>query len=91
MALGARPADLLGIVMSKGFVLTLAGIGVGVMIALGSTHLMGDMLYKTSPGDPESFGSAFAIMAVPAPRRCRVLCAGRSERRGPIQRGLTGT
>jgi ABC-type antimicrobial peptide transport system permease subunit len=61
MALGARPADLLGIVMSKGFVLTLAGIGVGVMIALGSTHLMGDMLYKTSPRDPESFGSAFAI------------------------------
>jgi macrolide transport system ATP-binding/permease protein len=70
MALGAGASDLVRIVMSKGMVLTLAGISVGAAVALGLTRLMGDLLYKTSPRDPESFGWAFVVMAFVAGAAC---------------------
>src|SRR5579872_1613153 len=84
MALGASASDLLRIVMSKGMILTMAGIGTGAAVALGLTRLMGDLLYKTSPRDPESFGWAFAVMAVAAVLAC-FLPAWRATRTDPVK------
>ncbi len=84
MALGASASDLLRIVMSKGMVLALAGIGVGAAVALGLTRLMGDLLYQTSPRDPESFGWAFVVMAFVAGAAC-FLPAWRATRTDPVK------
>jgi ABC-type antimicrobial peptide transport system permease subunit len=70
MALGANASDLLRIVMSKGLSLMLAGIAIGAGVALGTTRLMGDMLYKVSPRDPLAFVFAFAVMTVASVGAC---------------------
>ena len=84
MALGATGADLLRIVMLKGFQVTMLGIGVGGAIALGLTRLMGDLLYKTSPRDPTPFVAAFVTMAFAALAAC-LLPAWRAMRTDPVR------
>ena len=84
MALGASAQDLLRIVMSQGLGLTLAGIAVGTAVALGLTRLLGDLLYKTSPRDPASFGSAFLVMTIAALAAC-FLPAWRATRTDPVR------
>jgi len=88
MALGAGASRLLRIVMADGLGLTLAGICVGAAVALGLTRLMGDLLYKVSPRDPESFASAFVVMAIAAAAACFVP-AWRAMRTDPV-RALRG-
>jgi ABC-type antimicrobial peptide transport system permease subunit len=63
MALGAEGFDLLWMMMRYGIGLTIAGMAVGVGLALGTTRLMGDLLYKVSPRDPAVFAGAFIVMA----------------------------
>ena len=70
MALGAQASDLLRLVMTHGFRLTAAGTALGALVALGSTRLLGDLLYKVSPRDPVVFGSALAVMAIAALAAC---------------------
>jgi putative ABC transport system permease protein len=88
VALGAGTPDLLRIVMSYGLSLTLAGVGVGAAVALGLTRLMGDLLYKVSPRDPESFAAAFAVMVVAA-TAASLLPAWRAMKTDPV-RALRG-
>jgi predicted permease len=84
MALGARSSDLVRIIMSQGMGLTLAGIAAGIAVALGVTRLLGDMLYKISPRDPEPFAWAFAAMTVAAVAAC-FLPAWRATRTDPMR------
>jgi len=84
MALGAGASHLLRIVMSHGLGLTLAGIAAGAAVALGLTRLMGDLLYKVSPRDPESFAWAFLVMAIAAVAAC-FLPAWRATRTDPVR------
>jgi predicted permease len=68
-ALGARPGQLLGLVMRQGFYLTLAGIAAGVSGALFLTRIMKSLLYGVSAIDPLTFagiGLLFALMALAA-------------------------
>src|ERR1700683_2451617 len=48
MALGARGADVLRVVLRDGLALTAAGAVVGAAVAFGTTRLMGNLLYKVS-------------------------------------------
>lgn len=84
MALGATGWDLLQIVMLKGFQVTIAGICLGGLVAMASTRLLGDLLYKTSPRDPASFGAAFVAMAIAAVAACLVP-AWRAMRTDPVR------
>jgi predicted permease len=84
MALGAEPSHLVRVVVSHGLTLTLAGIGVGAGAALGTTRLLGDMLYRVSPRDPLVFGFAFGVMAVAAGVACLVP-AVRATRIDPLR------
>jgi predicted permease len=83
MALGAAPMQLFRLVISNGLALTTAGIVLGAAAALGSTRLLGYMLYKVSPRDPVAFASALVVMLVAAVAAC-LLPAWRAVRTDPV-------
>jgi ABC-type antimicrobial peptide transport system permease subunit len=80
LALGARRAAVLRLVMSQGARLTIAGVVVGLLGAAGLTRLMASMLYGVRAFDPLTFGLvgvALGLVAVfatylPARRATRV-------------------
>jgi putative ABC transport system permease protein len=55
MAVGAQPADILGLVLRQGFLLATAGIAIGLTMALGLTKLMASMLYQVGSRDLTTF------------------------------------
>jgi ABC-type antimicrobial peptide transport system permease subunit len=64
MALGAQPRAVLALVLSRGLRLTGVGVVIGVGVALGTTRLLGDLLYKVDPRDPVVFACGLAIMVI---------------------------
>jgi predicted permease len=84
MALGAGPSNLLRLVMSRGLALTAGGVVLGAAAALGLTRLIGNLLFKVSPRDPLTFGSAFAVMAIVSLVAC-ILPAWRAARTDPAR------
>jgi predicted permease len=55
MALGAARLDVLRMILTDGARMTVAGIGIGVIAALGLTQLMSNMLFGVKPSDPLTF------------------------------------
>jgi predicted permease len=88
MALGARGSDLLRLVISQGLLLTMVGVLVGGIAALGLSRLLGYLLYRVSPRDPLTFGTAVIVMAVASVAAC-FLPAWRATRTDPV-RALKG-
>src|SRR5712664_264444 len=84
MALGAGASNLLRLVMSHGLALTAAGVVLGAAVALASTRLLGNLLYKVNPHDPLAFASAFGVMTIAALAAC-LLPAWRATRTDPVR------
>ncbi len=84
MALGAHASNLLRLVMSRGLALTAGGVALGAAVALGLTRLLGSLLYKVSPRDPLTFGSAFVVMTIVSLAAC-FLPAWRATRIDPAR------
>jgi predicted lysophospholipase L1 biosynthesis ABC-type transport system permease subunit len=55
MALGARPADILKLVVTKGVVLAGVGIIAGVVLSASTASMMASLLYGVRPHDPAVF------------------------------------
>jgi putative ABC transport system permease protein len=55
IALGAQRETVMRMVLRQGIVLAAVGVGFGVTLALGLTHLMSNLLYGVSPLDPVTF------------------------------------
>jgi predicted permease len=80
MALGARPAELLRMLLGSGLKLTVAGLFFGLVAAIVATRAMTSMLYDVTPHDPWTFVSIAAVIAssamlatyVPARRAMRI-------------------
>ena len=80
MALGAKPSNVLGMVVRQGMVLTAAGLALGIGGALGATRLMASLLFGVSATDPLTFvaiplllaGVALGACFVPARRATKV-------------------
>ena len=80
MALGANPADVMGMVMRESVGLTLAGLAVGLPIALLMGRLLATILYDVSSFDPLVFilsplvltAAALFASYIPARRATRV-------------------
>ena len=89
IALGAKPADLLGTIIGQGMTLVVVGLAIGLGSAIGLTRLMKALLFQVQPTDPVTFAGvslvlgAAALIAcyVPARRALRIdpLTALRSE------------
>ena len=81
MALGARRADVLGLVVGQGMRLALYGVGIGVVTALALTRVLRKLLYEIGPTDPLTFlGVSLLLIGI-----ALLACCRPAGRRGPIQ------
>jgi putative ABC transport system permease protein len=80
MALGASPAEVLRSVLGQGIALGAAGVGIGMLAALGVTRVLSKLLFGVTPTDPATFvlvavvllGIAAAASCIPALKAMRV-------------------
>ena len=72
MALGARPADILKMVLKQGLVLALLGVGIGVVAALALMRLLSSLLYQVSTYDVSTFALVTGALFVVALVACYV-------------------
>jgi predicted permease len=66
MALGAQQARVLRMVLGEVAVLIVAGLALGLAVAVYSTRLLAGFLYRLEPNDPTTLVTACAILAVSA-------------------------
>jgi predicted permease len=83
MALGALPAQVLGLILRES--LTLVGLGVlaGVALALGATRWLSSLLFGLSPTDPIAYGGSALLLLVVALVAC-LLPARRAAKIDPM-------
>jgi ABC-type antimicrobial peptide transport system permease subunit len=55
LALGAKPRDVLRMVLSKGLRLTFVGVVIGIVAALSATRFISTMIYGVTPSDSMTF------------------------------------
>jgi putative ABC transport system permease protein len=66
MALGAEHADILKLVVTRGVMLSMAGIVAGVMLAALAASMMASLLYGVRPHDPVVFLAVPVLLFVVA-------------------------
>jgi putative ABC transport system permease protein len=66
VALGARPADVLRLVVRQGMTLVLVGVGVGLAGSIACTRLLRSMLFEVTPTDPVTFAGVVLLLTVVA-------------------------
>jgi putative ABC transport system permease protein len=80
MALGAKPVDILRLVVGHGMKLTLAGIVIGVIASLALTRVMANLLFGITATDLPTFLAVSAVLTtvalianyIPARRATRI-------------------
>jgi putative ABC transport system permease protein len=66
IALGARDADVVRLVLSQGLRLTALGLGIGFAGALAVSRVLSSVLYGVTPTDPVSFGLVGGVLMIVA-------------------------
>ncbi|HYK91989.1 MAG TPA: ABC transporter permease [Acidobacteriota bacterium] len=72
MALGATAGQTLGMILREGVALTMAGVLLGFVLALGIGRLLSSMLYEVSGTDPFILSAAPAILFVVSMLACYI-------------------
>jgi len=88
LALGATPRRLVGLVLREGLTLSLAGVAVGVAVALLLTRAMRSLLFGVPAFDPATFAAVAAVLLCAALAAC-YLPARRAAAVDPV-RSLRG-
>jgi putative ABC transport system permease protein len=83
LALGARAADVLRMVVGGGMLLVLTGVALGALSSLVLTRVLKSQLYGLSATDPAAFVMAPAVLTAVALLACYVP-ARRATRIDPI-------
>jgi ABC-type antimicrobial peptide transport system permease subunit len=82
-ALGASAGSLLRLIVSRGLVLALIGLVIGVGGALGLTRVMERLLYGVGARDPMTMSSVAVVLAAVAVSACYIP-ARRATRVDPL-------
>jgi predicted permease len=80
IAMGARPASVLGLAMRQGLLVTAAGVAAGCLLAIAAARAVAGVLYGVAPSDPVAWTAALSIVSavsvlanlLPASRAARV-------------------
>jgi ABC-type antimicrobial peptide transport system permease subunit len=70
MALGAKPGEVVRMILREGLVMTLSGVVLGFLLALGIGRAFSRMLYQVSPVDPVAFTLAPSVLLAAALLAC---------------------
>ncbi|MDO8678278.1 MAG: FtsX-like permease family protein [Acidobacteriota bacterium] len=66
MALGARPAGVMAMVMRQGFTIVAIGLGLGALLAAAAAFGLRQLLYGVQPLDPIAWATALGAMLLAA-------------------------
>jgi len=83
-ALGARPSDIVGLVVRQVAIVSAAGIAVGLAAAFAASRWLTAVLYGVAPNDPLSFVAVSAILLAVA-AAAAIVPARRAARVDPLQ------
>jgi predicted permease len=83
LAIGARPGEILSMMLRQGLAMTLTGTAVGVLIGLGLTQLLASLLYGIDPRDTITFVIVPAVLMAIALLAC-LLPARAAARTDPV-------
>jgi predicted permease len=72
MALGATWRSVMQMVMSRGIVLTGAGVGIGAVLAVWLTRAMETLLYGVGAADPLTFAFVAGLLAIVSAVACAI-------------------
>src|SRR6266851_4717866 len=84
MAIGARPAEIVRMILSQGMGLALVGVVIGVATAFALTRAVKSFLFGVTPNDPATFLAVAAVLAAAALAAC-YLPARRAARVDPLR------
>jgi putative ABC transport system permease protein len=62
MAIGASSVQVLGMVLRQGFLLSAAGIGIGLLLTLALSTVVGEMLNGVNPRDPGIYAAGTVVL-----------------------------
>jgi putative ABC transport system permease protein len=83
-ALGAKPADVLRLVLGHGMRVALAGLLAGILVSLGLGGALSPMLFGVKASDPVTFASVGTLLMTVAVAACYIP-ARRAMRLNPIE------
>jgi predicted permease len=83
MAIGARPAEILRMILGQGMALALIGVALGLFGALWLTRLLQQLLFQVAPTDPLTYVGVAVVLGLAALVACYVP-ARRAARVDPI-------
>jgi predicted permease len=72
LALGAQRLHILRLILGRGGILALAGVGLGLAAALGMTRLMASLLYGVRATDPLTFAGVAVLLTLVALAACYI-------------------
>lgn len=72
MALGAKPRDVLSLVVRQAMLLALGGVGIGLLASWALTRLMKGLLFSVSVTDPMTFVAIALLMTLIALIACLI-------------------
>jgi len=84
MAIGARPAEIVRMILSQGMGLALVGVVIGVAAAFALTSAVKSFLFGVTPNDPATFFTVAAVLAAAALAAC-YLPARRAAQVDPLR------
>jgi predicted permease len=84
MALGARPREVLALVLRKGALLVAVGLGLGAILAWAMGRGIAGLLYGVEAGDPATFLAVAALLAL-CSLAATFLPALRASRTDPVE------
>jgi putative ABC transport system permease protein len=71
MALGARPGDVIAMVLRSGLALAATGLVIGIVVYLGiGSRVLRALVYGVSPADPATLAAGFVVLAASALIAC---------------------